>query len=210
MIVKNPTAGTVYCDIYQPTSGTDQNYIPAGATVDLIADGNATQQEVYESLLYINMMVEVEKLQVVSVGVALNKADSLANIATIFKSFLSPTFTLQWTENGRLSDKNYMHNGVLSGGTNNGFILPYDCEPVEVSWSLDHDNKQAGSFVFHNNSDNSVTLGTVNIADDHGHDIEKTGVDFTAFKCPKDKRIAVQWQGPQIDDVTLNVTFREV
>ena len=212
MILNNPTASPVYLDIYQPDGEPNAtgSYIPAGATVDLAADGNATSEQIFNSIPQIRTAVETDNLLVVSVGAVLSKQDSLDNLAISYKAFLSPTITLEWTENGRLNDNSYLHNGVLEGGQHNGFILPYDCEPVEVGWSLNPDNKQDGQFVFKNNSDDQVTIGTVSIEDNHGHEIAITGSDFTPFICPKDKRIAVVWKGSRIDDVTLTVTFREV
>lgn len=48
--VKNTLGTAFYLPIYQPSSpSTDQSFIPAGATVDLIADGNATRAEIVVS-----------------------------------------------------------------------------------------------------------------------------------------------------------------
>ena len=210
MILNNPTSSTVYFPIYQPDSEPNSTgaYIPAGATVDLAADGNASEEAIFNSIPLIRSAIEDDKLFIVSVGTILSKQDSLDNLAIRFKSFLRPTQTIEWTENGRLTDNSFLHNGVLAGGEHNGFIFDEVYEVVSAAWEQDHSEQSGGHFVFKNNSDQE-TIGSIAIASD-GHGVEHSGTDFTAFTLPKNKRVGIQWQGSTITDVTLIVTLREV
>ena len=111
VIVKNTTAEKVYLPIYQPEDAPDElnSFIPASATVDLIADGNASPIEVAQSYT-LKQRVEDGTLVIVVNGVQLTAVHSpiaLSFIASSLGTIRSPeTGEIHFTEQDGVTGAN--------------------------------------------------------------------------------------------------------